>query len=742
MTQPITVLGSGAGCDLILASGKVAAAHAAVVLLNDTAYLCDVGGGTSLNGRRIRWARLADGDSPSIGPFTFRVELQDGPHPGRLDHPRFSLRNDEAIGVVRSIDPILVVGRDPGCDVSIEADDVLPKHALVAWTQDGPFIRALQEGSRFAVNGAHSDLVPLGEGDVIDIGGVELVFNTGDTHPNRDARSDSRGARLSLGPTRQSAAAPSGNGRTKCGGRDHAGLEGALSMPLVTVGSRRTGISAPGMGRIATEEPVGATRSFAALEQRETDLKERVRAAQNALDERARKLWEGLRAERDRLAALQRELQSECKGLLHTVQEKHRQIRHDDELVGDADRSSGVASAVGECGQALRSGAENNYLDSAINSFGPNAEMMGLEVFSEPFRPRADTETNAAETDVAAALQSGSVPRSVDVQGDLTRHVRDFAVAMRGECVESDDMSSRLDALCSEVRRLQESMQSEAEDLSARMRELEARDASLRARMDETDRARRALDHEVRLQAGVHAEYEERFRELLRMLEVERRRLRVRKEGLQRKSAELTRTARQCRLNATPDAIEPMGEINGNGRLGDAAQTPPTASDVAQSAMIPRESGPAGGTDEVIDPSHHETDVPINEPASAVVDDQDEGRVEPDLTSEIDPAETTECADAAVDSGLGILDELNRDFESFRADNAAHEGPDAAQPPAPLTHLLNRRNQLRREQRWASILRAKLNEQIASLRGETASCRSEAEAAADPSRSPPAQRGE
>src|ERR1041385_917480 len=140
LTQTITILGSGDGCDLIMASSKIDAAHAAIVRLNGAAYICDLGAsnGTLLHDRRIRWSRLSDGDMSALGPFRFRVELLESVTAEVIDVPAFSLRNDRAIGVIKSVDPVLVIGSDPACDVILQDAAVAPRHAIVVWTQDGP----------------------------------------------------------------------------------------------------------------------------------------------------------------------------------------------------------------------------------------------------------------------------------------------------------------------------------------------------------------------------------------------------------------------------------------------------------------------------------------------------------------------------------------------------------------------------------------------------------------------------
>jgi len=180
LVQSVTILGSGDACDLILASSQVDSSHAAIVMLGDGAYLCDLGapGGTSLNGRRLRWARLGGGDEIVIGPFQYRVEIEEPCAGGGVEEPAFSLRNEHTIGVVASIDPVLIVGNDPGCDVVLHHKAVAPRHCLVVWTDEGPIVRGLQQRCETRLNGRRIDFGRLVGGDSIGVGPYELIFET------------------------------------------------------------------------------------------------------------------------------------------------------------------------------------------------------------------------------------------------------------------------------------------------------------------------------------------------------------------------------------------------------------------------------------------------------------------------------------------------------------------------------------------------------------------------------------
>ena len=192
ITGPVTVLGSGGGCDIVLASSSVDEAHAVIVRLGGGAFVCDLGapGGTMVNGAHVRWARLEDGDELSIGSFYYFVEI--GRSSGALSaHTRpFSLRNDLTIGVIRSEDPVLLIGRDAACDVVLDGAHVAPRHAIVVWTGDGPLVRDLHGRSLVRVNGRAVRQRLVHSGDSIGVGPHEMRFEIEAKTPAASINSD------------------------------------------------------------------------------------------------------------------------------------------------------------------------------------------------------------------------------------------------------------------------------------------------------------------------------------------------------------------------------------------------------------------------------------------------------------------------------------------------------------------------------------------------------------------------
>ena len=180
LSNALTVLGSGRCCDVELEVGGIDDAQTAIVKLGGCAYVCDLraAGGTLLNGRRVRWARLSTGDHLGVGPYAFRVEVCEAFAEAVEERPIFSLRNDQTVGTLTSIDPVLVIGSDPRCDVVLPPGSVVPRHCVLVWTHEGPILRDLQSRLCTRVNGRVGRILRLLNGDEVAIGTHRLIFET------------------------------------------------------------------------------------------------------------------------------------------------------------------------------------------------------------------------------------------------------------------------------------------------------------------------------------------------------------------------------------------------------------------------------------------------------------------------------------------------------------------------------------------------------------------------------------
>ena len=174
----VSVLGSGDGCDMVLASSRIDSAHAVIVRLGGGAFVCDLGapGGTQVNGQHVRWSRLEDGDELTIGPFNYGIEIEHTFSAPSAGTRPFSLRNDLTIGIIHSEDPVLLIGSDAACDVVLSGSAIAPRHAIIVWTSEGPMVRDLQGRALVRLNGDSVREAILQPGDSIGVGPYEMRF--------------------------------------------------------------------------------------------------------------------------------------------------------------------------------------------------------------------------------------------------------------------------------------------------------------------------------------------------------------------------------------------------------------------------------------------------------------------------------------------------------------------------------------------------------------------------------------
>jgi DNA-binding NtrC family response regulator len=78
------------------------------------------------------------------------------------------------------INPWCLIGRDEGCDLRLESQDVSPRHARLEKREDGWIIKDLRTTTGTWVNGFRVEDSPIREGDWIRCGSEELLFTSGE----------------------------------------------------------------------------------------------------------------------------------------------------------------------------------------------------------------------------------------------------------------------------------------------------------------------------------------------------------------------------------------------------------------------------------------------------------------------------------------------------------------------------------------------------------------------------------
>jgi hypothetical protein len=151
LTSPLLVLGRSKQCDVVLESASVAPQHAAIVLVDGSCYVCDLGTpeGTFVNDQPVRGCRLSSGDEMSLGRYRFRIETDEDlsatASSGRLHlaevSPNEENRQSPANGWLEKDRPLVVLGPGGGADVLIPGATDNPWLCLLARTEYGVVLR-------------------------------------------------------------------------------------------------------------------------------------------------------------------------------------------------------------------------------------------------------------------------------------------------------------------------------------------------------------------------------------------------------------------------------------------------------------------------------------------------------------------------------------------------------------------------------------------------------------------------
>ncbi len=600
----VTILGSGDGADLILASTKVESAHAAIVRLGHSAYLCDLGGvgGTTVNERRFRWVRLADGDILGIGPFFFRVELEERAEFAGLEEPVFTLRNDGVIGAISSIDPALLVGSDPACDVVIRHSAVAPRHCLIVWTDEGPVVRDLQRREQTRINGSRVNLGRLVNGDSVGVGPYELLFETPVAAVGKSASPGSGpAARMTL------------DAGVLVAGRlpvdqipDLGSIIGEAAIPPVSLADKRlfrapahaedasanaaatgsTGSDGPrrearggslvrhtaqdatdhavhdqGENLMSSVEPAAgvADEKELRLQRKYAELRSRVAAAQQALDERARKLRQGLDEEREYLRRCRDDLHKQAEKLLEMARGRQD---------GDSGGVSGTSgpSDQGRLDLETEEMTEQKSPGGSSPTNGSARERLTSPRSATTSGSDARDQRNTlhqyagelAETVRAGREQIERAERRLEsLRQDINRLRKHLAIARQQHQTRDTELEARLAAL----ERDQDLLRAEREKLLARMRTLNAQEAALQRHIQEAERSRQELEREAQELNAVQQSLDDRQRALRMSIEEESRRMRAHRAELKRKTADLARATRERRCSIEAAIAEKEAEL-------------------------------------------------------------------------------------------------------------------------------------------------------------------------------------
>lgn len=596
----VSILGSGEGCDIILSSGNVEAAHSAIVRQRTGTYICDLGapGGTRLNGKQIRWTRVGDGDEVAIGPFTFLSEVESEGDPSADSAPVFSLRNDQTIGTLKSIDPVLVIGSDPGCDVVLEEECILPRHCLVVWTEEGPVVRDLSGRDLTRLNGQRIHTGRLRDGDSVGIGPHELIFEVDVNNVPRAPALNSLSAhsmaekailgdglntmiagRLPKGQiNRLDELWPSNNG----GGQRKAADLGSGSLPT---SSAKPVTGTPAEAATAPQKPKSASKvnqsPIEVIREKKDELRTRIAAAQGALDERARRVREEIERERKELEERKAALQRQARALIQAAHEKKLRYvtgegedeqtaaDHDPFEIDAAKNLVATDDLPAEVSELLE---EEQRIDALLSGTVELAELAEFNMREThlagevPLGDALENSLSSIEEKVEELIRVADSERKEMERGEQMVETLRFETERQRSALtrRQQKLQSREAALENRFRALtrsREAIRKERAPLLARLRELDAEESAIRTRLTESERVHQEIVAEAEQLDETQERLETRERELLHKLEMERQRLQRRQTELRRKAGKLVKAARDKRLKIEQDVAQQQSEL-------------------------------------------------------------------------------------------------------------------------------------------------------------------------------------
>lgn len=595
----VSILGSGEGCDIILSSGNVEAAHCAIVRQKSGTYICDLGapGGTRLNGKQIRWTRIGDGDEVAVGPFTFLAEVESTGDAEAPPAPVFSVRNDQTIGTIKSIDPVLVIGSDPGCDVVLDEECILPRHCLVVWSEDGPVVRDLSGRDLTRMNGQRIQTGRLRDGDSIGIGPHELIFevNVNDV-PRAPAlnslNQNSMAEKAILGDglnTMIAGRLPNGqinrleelwpsNGAAK---RNAAANLGSGSLPTndkpATTGAEESDTTENQAKK--TPKP-RASSPLEAIREKKDELRTRIAAAQGALDERARRVRDEIDRERKELEQRKTALQRQARALIQAAHDKKLRYVTGEEESGEAQRVEDLELDASnnlvptddlppEVSELLE---EEQRIDALLSGTVELAELAEFNMRETnlagavPLGDALENSLSSIEEKVEELVRVADAERKEMERGEQMVETLRFETERQRSALtrRQQKLQSREAALENRFRALtrsREAIRKERAPLLARLRELDAEESAIRTRLTESERVHQEIISEAEQIDDTQERLETRERELLHKLEMERQRLQRRQTELRRKAAKLVKAAREKRLKIEQDVAQQQSEL-------------------------------------------------------------------------------------------------------------------------------------------------------------------------------------
>lgn len=193
LTKQVTRLGRDEHSDIVLEGETVSRHHCEIMRWGAIYVLRDNSrNGTFINGQRVRQAQLHDGDQIRVGKNILLVHLTSGVStslltqrvtaPDRLPlvlelTPHIVIKGLEE-GVTQTFDEDrITIGRRPGNQVVLEADNISRQHAAIERREGQYYVHDLGSANGVFLNEQRTELAALNEGDCVRIG--NFTFTVG-----------------------------------------------------------------------------------------------------------------------------------------------------------------------------------------------------------------------------------------------------------------------------------------------------------------------------------------------------------------------------------------------------------------------------------------------------------------------------------------------------------------------------------------------------------------------------------
>ncbi len=181
LTRCVSIVGTRSGCKIQLKSPEVSAVHCAIVNTGEDVYLRDLmsTNGTFLNDLKAKFEKLDDGDTIRVADWVLRVGITSYSLDTMSDLPHVTLEpGPEVFGVevngsgkmIKLDKAVGLVGRRPGCDVTLKDRQVSRAHMLLFTYKGQAVFCDLLSNNGVILEGSPSRFGVLHSGDRMKLG--------------------------------------------------------------------------------------------------------------------------------------------------------------------------------------------------------------------------------------------------------------------------------------------------------------------------------------------------------------------------------------------------------------------------------------------------------------------------------------------------------------------------------------------------------------------------------------------